>query len=267
VCIAIASLEPGHDDARKEIFRLPILEDHRPMVPSANSITVARDWLDYVAVGGVFISAAFAFVALMIANSSASDAHESAQAAERQLEETTRLVERVEEQLDIQREAHKALMDDRARRPVLETSLLATGNGIHGPASFLLECKAQNVGDKKASDVLARLLVPEGTAVLIEIPGGGVADVEPVPTWEAKLKGGSRPRWAFAHDQRIDLSPGPAHLSRLAVIFDDPGDYEVWFVLHHPELEHPVGQGLRLGSPQPGDGLEQEILGGLPLLV
>ncbi|MBS1886040.1 MAG: hypothetical protein JSU06_02535 [Actinobacteria bacterium] len=227
---------------------------------SAITVHVAHDWLDYAAAFAGIGSLVLAAVAALIAIRSKSDARRSSDAAERTAGAaaatarlTAKLEQRSNEQLQIMRDEHRALMEEQHRRPQIEPVLEMGGPGMHGDLGIAIRSGATNVGTLTAEDVLVLTLVPDGVRIF-QLDGTGRV-VRPValgPQREQTLlrKGAQYPSVGFG--VAVDVRPGVFQVDTLLVTFPEPGVYEIAARCHHHDI--PGGRCWAVAEVVLGDG-------------
>lgn len=228
-------------------------------------VEVIPDCLDYVEAFGALGSLALALVAAWFAWKSAHDSGRSASAAEATAnaaaEEAVlsrQMVERLEEQLDIERE----LQEERARRPVLEAPTLTflgrlepnelsvgllrelgvqlqLGRRVHGLYPVIVRAEFLNSGNRDASQMRARVAVPEGLVPLTSGPRGehptrtALSEVD-----DLMLSSPDGPVRAVEFSWRVaHMPPDQPEAMHLILILRKPGAYEVRLGADHGEAD------------------------------
>lgn len=233
------------------------------------AVEVARDCLDYIEAFGSLGSLLLAVVAAAFAWRSASDSSRSADAAEQTADAATeeaklsrQMVERLEEQLEIERATRAELEQERGRRPVfvapaldwlgrldpgeLTVGLLhdmgvqpGIGGVVAGVEPVIVRARFLNAGEKVADQVLVRCLVPQGVVPLECGPRGDirgrpdlrVADSVTLqtPSGEVQAREFS---WRIAH-----LPPNQPEDTHLNLVLRSTGGHEIVIEVGHPESD------------------------------
>jgi hypothetical protein len=232
------------------------------------TIEVARDWLDYVEAIGAGGSLLLAGIAAWFAWRSAGDSSRSAAAAELTAEAATeeatlsrQMVNRIEEQLEIERAERTEREQERSRRPSLmrpEVAFQATFSPDHltvgllmkmgvptgmgdltEPFPIVIKADFLNVGDKAADQMLARVVVPRSVELLPSGPAGDhpqTVDLHAVDGLALLAAGEPEPArqfsWRVAH-----MPPNQPETVFLTLVLRRQAEYEVEVAAEHPEAE------------------------------